>query len=143
MKRILFVFGGLCWFGFALGFGFFLVLYVADGAGSQFLGLGISSVSVAMGLVHVVGLVAASILCFAVGASLCAHGLYPNPEARSANSARPKPPWSLLRLIMIRGSARESGAPIGLCVRCSAALGTRHGACPECGWTQPDDHATQ
>jgi len=75
MKRAMFLIGGLCWFLFALGFGCFLVQYVAQGAGLQFFGLGFSSGSVLTGLVHLVGMVMASGLCFAIGVGLCAHGI--------------------------------------------------------------------
>lgn len=75
MKRILCLVGGVCWFLFALGFLLFLIQYLVGGAGSQFFGPFFSSSSVVVGMVHVVGLIFAVLLCFAVGAGLCAHGL--------------------------------------------------------------------
>lgn len=74
-KRILYVVGGMLWFLFALGFGLILVAYVTGGAGLQIFGGLISSGSVLLGLVHVTGFVAAIVICFAIGAGLCAHGL--------------------------------------------------------------------
>jgi len=71
----MFLIGGVCWFLFALGFAVFLFLYLAQGAGLQFLGPTVSSGSVALGLIHVVGLAVAVILCFSIGAALCAHGI--------------------------------------------------------------------
>jgi hypothetical protein len=76
MKRAMFLIGGACWFLFALGFAAFLVLYITQGAGLQYyFGPTISSGSVALGLVHVVGLVTAIVLCFSIGAGLCAYGI--------------------------------------------------------------------
>jgi len=75
MKRAMFLIGGACWLLFAAGFGFFLVLYLTQGAGLECFDSTVSAGSVSMGLVPVVGLVAASVLCFIVGAGLCAHGI--------------------------------------------------------------------
>ncbi len=76
-KRVLLVLGGLLWFLFSLGFGYLLVEYIAQGAGLQFFGPPVSSGSVLLGLVPVTGFVAASVICFAIGAGLCAHGIVP------------------------------------------------------------------
>jgi hypothetical protein len=75
MKRALFLIGGTCWFLFALGFAAFLVRYIAQGAGLQFFGPPVASGSVLLGLVHVVGFAMAVVLCFAIGAGLCARGI--------------------------------------------------------------------
>ena len=75
MKRAMFLIGGAFWFLFALGFAAFLCLYIVQGAGLQFFIPIVSSSSVALGLVHVVGLIAAVVLCFSIGAGLCAHGI--------------------------------------------------------------------
>jgi hypothetical protein len=58
-----------------LGFAAFLFLYLAQGAGLQFFGPVVSSGSIALGLVHVVGLTFAIVLCFSIGAGLFAHGV--------------------------------------------------------------------
>ena len=84
MKRILLSIGGACWFLFALGFAAFLVQYIAGGAGLQFFRPSVSSGSILLGLVHVVGLCAAIILCFAIGAGLCARG-----SVRDADEKKP------------------------------------------------------
>ena len=67
--------GGTCWILAAWVFASFALQYVAQGAGLQFFPLAISSGSVLIGLVHVVGFVSASGVCFAVGVGLCACGL--------------------------------------------------------------------
>ena len=77
MKRALLIIGGLCWFLFALGFGFFLVQYVGGGAGLQFFGPIFTSETVLLGLAHVIGIAMASFLCFAIGIGLCVHGIVP------------------------------------------------------------------
>jgi hypothetical protein len=63
------------WILFALGFAAFLVHYIAQGAGLQFFLLPVSSGSALLGLVHVIGFVAAIVLCFTIGAILCAHAI--------------------------------------------------------------------
>lgn len=75
MKRLLLLFGGAFWFLFALGFAALLVQYIADGAGLEFFGPSVSSGSILLGLVNVVGLCTAIILCFAIGAGLCARAI--------------------------------------------------------------------
>lgn len=69
--------GGTCWVASALVLGAFLLKYVTQGAGLQFFLFPFSSGSVLFGLVHVVGLMIAIAICFAVGTGLCAHGLVP------------------------------------------------------------------
>jgi uncharacterized membrane protein len=82
MKRVLFILCGICWFMFGLGFAFFLLQYVAQGAGLQDLGpipiifgQPITSGSVLMGLMEGTGLFLAAVFCFVVGVGLCSHGL--------------------------------------------------------------------
>ena len=84
MKRALLIIGGLCWFLFALGFGFFLVQYVGGGAGLQFLGPIFSSESVLLGLAHVIGILMTSFLCFAIGVGMCVHAIVPKTEKEQA-----------------------------------------------------------
>ena len=79
-KRIIFVVGGMFWLLFSLGFGFILIQYVADGAGLQLFGGPVSSGSVLVGLAHVTGFAAAVVICFAIGAGFCAHGLISDRE---------------------------------------------------------------
>ncbi len=71
----MYLLGGLLWLGFALGFAAFLVGYIGGGAGLQFFGGPVSSGSVLLGLVHVVGFGTAILLCFAIGVWLCARGV--------------------------------------------------------------------
>jgi hypothetical protein len=75
VKRIIYVVGGVFWLLFSLGFGLILVDYIAGGAGLQVFAGPVSSGSVLLGLVHLTGLVVAIIICFAIGAGLCARGL--------------------------------------------------------------------
>ena len=75
MKRAMFLMGGVLWLGFALGFAAFLVGYIGGGAGLQFFGGPVSSGSVLLGLVHLVGFGTAILLCFAIGVGLCAQGM--------------------------------------------------------------------
>ena len=67
--------GGVLWLGFALGFGAFLVQYIGGGAGLQFFGGPVSSGSVLLGLVHLIGFGTAMLLCFAVGIGFCARAV--------------------------------------------------------------------
>jgi hypothetical protein len=69
----------------SLGFAFFLYQYVVGGAGLQAYPL-FSSGSVLVGLVHVIGLGAATLICFAIGSGLCAHGLVPKARAEEPTS---------------------------------------------------------
>ena len=80
VKRIMYVVGGIFWLLFSLGFGLILVDYLAGGAGLQFVGGPVSSGSVLLGLVHFTGFVTAVVICFAVGAALCARGLVSHRE---------------------------------------------------------------
>src|SRR5690348_18485755 len=84
MKRIGLFIGGLSGFVCALGFGLLLVAYIIGGSGRQLsvlplpiFGDPVSSGSILIGLVHVLGLATASFLCFAVGVSFFAHGIVP------------------------------------------------------------------
>ena len=70
----MFLIAGACWFLFASSSGFVLLQYIGQGAGLQFFGWMCSSGSVLIGLVHVVGLVIAAFLCFAIGAWFFARG---------------------------------------------------------------------
>jgi hypothetical protein len=75
LQGTVFVVAGLCWILAASVCFFLLFQYISEGAGLQFFPLPLSSGSVLVGLVHVVGFVSGSVICFAVGIALCAHGL--------------------------------------------------------------------
>ena len=77
MKRALFLFGGILWLFFALGFLALVVDYVGGGAGLQCWIPIVSSEGILVGLVHLTGLCTASIVCFVIGAGLWAHGRVP------------------------------------------------------------------
>jgi len=66
---------GILWMLFAFGFLFLLYEYLVQGAGLQLWIPVVSSGSVLVGLVHFVGLCAASLLCLAVGAGCWARGI--------------------------------------------------------------------
>ncbi len=90
MKRVVFLlFGGL-WFLFSIGFLFLLVQYIAAGAGSQFWIPAVSSGSVLIGLLHVLGLCIAAVLCFTIGSGFCAHGLTPERGQEPGEPQRPE-----------------------------------------------------
>jgi len=91
MKRAMFLAGGVLWLCFALGFAAFLAQYIAGGAGWQFFGGLVSSASLLMGLVHLVGLGTAMLICFAIGAGLCARGMTgENNEDDGRNANEPQ-----------------------------------------------------
>jgi hypothetical protein len=110
MKRLLMIFGGLCWFLFALGFGYFLAQYVGGGAGLQFFGPMFSSESVLLGLAHVMGIVMASFLCFAIGVGLCVHAIVPENEDEQVGEA-PKNSPEPVRVDGFISDSSNCGAP--------------------------------
>ena len=87
MKRAMFLVGGALWLCFALGFGVFLLQYIVGGSGLQFFGGAPSSGSVLLGLVHVVELGTAILICFAIGAGLIARGTVERSE-KEPNDAK-------------------------------------------------------
>jgi hypothetical protein len=133
------LFGGLCWFGFALGFAYFLMQYIDQGAGLQFFApLGLSG-SVLMGWIQVVGLCVAIGLCFVIGVGLCAHGVVPPVEIKTKETEQPRRTWSFIHHVMaIARTPEDAGEDLTLrCVRCSMSLSPGIHMCPQCGWTQP------
>lgn len=79
-KRTMMVIAGLCWLGAAVACGGLLLRYLTAGTEMQpLVFLGVSSTSVFIGLVHVVGFAAATSLGFVIGIGLCAYGIAP-PE---------------------------------------------------------------
>ena len=92
MKRAMFLIcGGFC-FALALGFGFFLVQYLAGGAGLQGTGLAwlaVTSGSVVIGLIQVVGFFLLAGLSCAAGCVLCAHGLV-SKDGNAPKTAQPR-----------------------------------------------------
>lgn len=96
MKRIGLLIGGLSGFACALGFAILLLGYISGGSGLQLVGLPlpffgepVSSGSILIGLVHVVGLATASFLCFAVGAGFCAYGIVPQQASEQSQICEP------------------------------------------------------
>jgi hypothetical protein len=80
LKRTMYLAGGLCWLAFAAGFGFFVLQFLVQGAGMQFLDTSVFSFSVAsgtvlLGLVWLTGLVIATLVCCVVSVWLFARGL--------------------------------------------------------------------
>jgi len=78
--------GGVCWLLFAAGFGFFVLQFLAQGAGWQFFGLefvfdpAISSGSLLTGMACTVGLLTAAAVCFVVSLWLFSRGFIPQKE---------------------------------------------------------------
>ena len=70
---------GLCWIAFAVFFCLFLYGYLVGGAELQVFGFlfPVSSTSILVGVVHIVGFSAAAFLCFAIGVGFLAHGVTP------------------------------------------------------------------
>jgi hypothetical protein len=71
---------GMFWILLSLGFGLILVQYVAGGARLQLFDGPVSSGSVLMGSAQVAAFFTAMVICFAIGAGLCAHGLVSNRQ---------------------------------------------------------------
>ena len=80
VRRILQLLGGLTSFAVGVGFAFFFIQYLREGAGLKYFGPGVSSGGVLMALVHVVGLFLAFVLCLVLGIVLCAYSLVPYPK---------------------------------------------------------------
>ena|SRR5947209_16026826 len=131
-RAIVFVVGGLWWFTAAFVLTVFAWSYFAYGAGLPFFTPSVSSGSVLLGLIHLLGFAAGAFLCFAIGTGLCAHGLVPPPQTEAQRGIRPV---LFAREHWVRGtSGREPGL---CCVRCEASLTSSVLICPGCGWTQP------
>jgi hypothetical protein len=83
MKRAMFIFCGLTWFLFGLFVGIFSLGYLVCDTGSrdsvEILQIfsPISSGSILVGLVHVVGFFTLAVFCLLIGAGLFLHGLVP------------------------------------------------------------------
>ena len=75
IKKSLLLIGGICWILFSLGFAFLLMQCIGAGVGLSEFDMAVSSGSVLLGLILVVGLATAAVLCFAIGVVMCAHGL--------------------------------------------------------------------
>ena len=96
MKRAMFFFCGVCWLGFALAIGIISWPYLRDGAVGdsgfifQFFAP-VTSGSVLLGLVHLVGFVALILVCLAIGLNLLLHGFYPE-QSQNRNTAPRKQP---------------------------------------------------
>jgi len=138
IKSTMMVVAGLCWFGIAWAFGFFLFQYLAGGAGLQVFGFfGVSSTTVLIGLAHVIGFAAAAFLCCVIGTGFCAHGLVPAPRPEQKAAKRPKQRFAFLRQLIAARRSTEDADVVLRCVRCRVPLAAPVHTCPECGWTQP------
>jgi hypothetical protein len=89
----MFILGGTCWILSALVLGSFVLQYIAQGAGLPVFAFVVSSGTALVGLVHVVGLVSAAIVCFMIGVGLCAHGLVPPPPAQKKEVVTSSPKY--------------------------------------------------
>lgn len=73
LKSALYFTGGILWLLFGAGFAILLWQFLTNGAGSQFLGDFISTVSsgsVLLGMIYFIGLSVASVFCFAISVNL-------------------------------------------------------------------------
>lgn len=120
MKRIGLFIGGLSGFACALGFGLLLLAYIIGGSGRQFavlplpiFGDPVSSGSILIGLVHVMGLATASFLCFTAGVSFCAHGIVSGEPSNQSRVPGPnkRPALDAGRTLSSR-SEHQSPAPV-------------------------------
>ncbi len=68
MKKTVCLLGSVCWFVFAASFGALVVRYVAEGAGLQFSAWLFSDFSLFIGMVHILGLIFASLVCLVISA---------------------------------------------------------------------------
>lgn len=105
MKRAMFLIGSACWLLFAIGFGVLLARYLVEGAGLQFSARLFWSSSVLIGSVHVVGLIAATVLCFAVSAALWVHAFVRaerNRQIRNWTGENPAQPTNALNPAIAR-----------------------------------------
>lgn len=76
LKSTLLIAAGLCWLGVALGIVFFL--FFEGYSGEQTVGFfGVSSPTIAFGLIPVCGFLAVAGLCALIGLGLCVYGLVP------------------------------------------------------------------
>lgn len=97
MKRAMFLFCGLCWLLFGVAAGMFSWRYLLDGADSQDSVFAlqtlapVSSGSILVGLVHVVGFFALTALCLLIGIGLFLYGLiwHPSDEQKMPPSEAP------------------------------------------------------
>ena len=91
MKRAIYLVGGFFCFGFALVCGFFLLEYVAQGAGLQLLGplwIRITPVSLLVGLIHVAGLALLEGVALVAGIALCSRGWISHGKTRPPDAGR-------------------------------------------------------
>ena len=139
IKSTLMVVAGLCWFTVALGIAFLLLQYLAEGAGLQVFGFffGVSSTTVVIGLVHVVGFAVAAFLSFGIGASICAHAFVPHSKREQRVQKRPKRLSALWRQMRAARRSADNADAVLRCVSCRIALAAPVHICPKCGWTQP------
>jgi hypothetical protein len=94
LKKTMLLAGGICWLLFGIGFGFFVLQFLTQGAGLQFLGMdlpifnpAVSSGSVLTGLVWMAGLSVAACLCLVMSLGMFVRGLGPAEEHKKGTIA--------------------------------------------------------
>jgi len=90
LRKMMFIFAGSCWLMFGAGFGLLLIQFLLKGAGMQWFGtpdfiFPVSSGSVWIGLVYVVGTVTASLVCLAVSFGLFERAFVPRGPHEEKN----------------------------------------------------------
>ena len=102
MKRAMFLFCGVCWLLFAVAAGIFSWWYLLGGADSQDTVFAlqilspVSSGSILVGLVHVVGFVTLTVFCLLIGTGLLLHGLIWHPSDDEKMKSLKVPPNTAL-----------------------------------------------
>jgi len=66
---------GVLWLLFSVGFGLALLEYLMEGAGLQLLGWNLCTGTIVVGVIHVIGLAIAAVVCLCVGIWFCSNAV--------------------------------------------------------------------
>jgi len=119
----------VCWLGFGSVFALILIQQITPGSSEGLLALGISSLSILMGLLQVTGFVAAIVFCFAIGIFLLASATLPPP---ALTHTKKLPPSDVVDFLS------PEAEPQYRCVRCNTSRILDFHICENCGWSQPN-----
>jgi len=90
IKRTAWMVAGLCWLTFALVFALFFWQYLTENAGLIIFNSGISPINNLIALVHIVGLIMATVICFVLGLGFGAYGLVAHERSAVPDVAKCK-----------------------------------------------------
>ena len=90
IRAAIYLSAGLCFIALSIAFAFFLLQYLSGGAGLQVIPFPFSRGGVLVGVVHVIGMLLAAGISFALGIWLCAKGLVPPLEEDRLRSQQSK-----------------------------------------------------